>query len=161
MTYRRYFIRYMYTQHGKYVIYLKRIRKLSKTNSRRYSQLGINMRGRLIAPSHRGVGRFRGGFTPMKTHLSTLQIRGALPLCRPSATRHALCCPPHIEEPPSDARRVRGMERLPRTHLGGEYSHVKYPRSSTCAHAFCVAASNAALCALLTVAGAGVRVQSL
>ena len=35
------------TQHGKYVIYLKRIRKLSKTNSRRYSQLGINMRGRL------------------------------------------------------------------------------------------------------------------
>ena len=35
--------------------------------------------------------------------------------------------------------------RLPRTHLGGEDSHVKYLRSSTCPHAFCVAASNAAL----------------
>ena len=39
-------------------------------------------------------------------------------------------------------------------------THVRYSRSSTWLCDFCVAASNAALCALLTVTVAGVRAQS-
>jgi len=77
----------------------------------------------------------RREFTPVKTYLrlpATLQSwdLASEPPSRLRATRQALCCPRHVGEPPSDARRVRGMERLPRTHLGGRDSHVKYPRSS-------------------------------